>query len=151
LSADQGDANAQFNVGSMYDDGLGVPQNYKEALKWYRLAADQGNAAAQYNIGRGYYIGKNYTEALKWYRLSADQGDADAQCKVGYIYFTGLGVPSNYQEAYIWYSLAAANGNEVAKNNVTTVDAKLSPAQLVEAQKRASELFKQIEERQKLE
>ena len=40
--ADQGNAQAQFKLGSMYDDGHGVAQSDAEALKWYRMAADQG-------------------------------------------------------------------------------------------------------------
>ena len=40
--ADQGDANAQYNLGLMYQKGKGVPQDYKEAVKWYMLAAEQG-------------------------------------------------------------------------------------------------------------
>ena len=49
--AKQGGAVAQFNLGQMYRDGQGVPQDYKTALKWYRLAAKQGDADAQYNLG----------------------------------------------------------------------------------------------------
>ena len=51
LSAEQGYAEAQFNLGFMYDNGEGVPQDYKEAVKWYRLSAEQGNALGQYNLG----------------------------------------------------------------------------------------------------
>ena len=49
--AAQGDASAQFNLGLMYDNGKGVPENDAEALRWYRLAAVQGHAAAQLNLG----------------------------------------------------------------------------------------------------
>ena len=42
--AEQGDATAQGNLGLMYDEGQGVPQDYKTAVKWYRLAAEQGDA-----------------------------------------------------------------------------------------------------------
>ncbi len=45
--AEQGDAEAQYNLGVMYDDGTGVLQDYKEAVKWYLLSAEQGNADAQ--------------------------------------------------------------------------------------------------------
>ena len=45
-SAEQGFANAQFNLGVMYDAGEGVPQNYTEAVRWFRMAAEQGNATA---------------------------------------------------------------------------------------------------------
>lgn len=52
--AEQGDADAQYNLGVMYGDGDGVPQDYAEAMRWYRAAARQGNASAQYNLG-GYF------------------------------------------------------------------------------------------------
>ena len=55
--AEQGDANAQFNLGFMYDNGEGVPQDYAEAVRWYRLAAEQGNAFAQVNLGVMYANG----------------------------------------------------------------------------------------------
>ena len=38
--AKQGDADAQFSLGGMYLQGLGVPQDYKTAVKWYRRVAD---------------------------------------------------------------------------------------------------------------
>ena len=49
--ADQGHAEAQFNLGLMYSNGRGVPQDYAAAVSWYRKAADQGDAAAQFNLG----------------------------------------------------------------------------------------------------
>ena len=48
--AEQGDADAQFKLGTMYNRGEGVPQDHAEALKWYRRAADQGHDVAQYNL-----------------------------------------------------------------------------------------------------
>src|SRR4030095_1164368 len=85
--ATQGDAVAQNNLGSMYVEGKGVPQDYTEALKWYRLAAAQGYAEAQFNLGVMYLGGEgvpqDYAEALKWYRLAAAQGEAKAQFNLG--------------------------------------------------------------------
>ena len=76
--ADQGDVDAQNNLGVMYDNGNGVPENDAEAVKWFRKAADQGYAKAQYNLGLIYFKGegvpKNDTEAVKWFRKAADQG-----------------------------------------------------------------------------
>ena len=46
-----GDANAQYLLGLMYDNGDGVPENDKEAVKWYKLAAEQGDADAQERYG----------------------------------------------------------------------------------------------------
>jgi TPR repeat protein len=80
--ATQGRAMAQFNLGVMYAEGQGVPQDYAEALKWYRMAAAQGLADAQFNLGAMYAEGQGVpqddAEALKWYRLAAAQGDAVA-------------------------------------------------------------------------
>ena len=106
----------------MYDNGQGVPQNYAEAVKWYRLAADQGDAGAQYNLGvmydQGRGVPQNYAEAVKWYRLAADQGDAIAQYNLGVMYDKGQGVPQNYAEAVKWYRLAADQGYAGAQYNL---------------------------------
>jgi TPR repeat protein len=63
----------------MYENGMGVTQNYDEAVKYYKLSADQGCVNAQYNLGYMYYNGKgvaqNYDEAAKYYKQAADQGD----------------------------------------------------------------------------
>ena len=95
--ADQGIADAQYNLGLMYDIGRGVPQDYAQAVKWYRLAADQGNASAQSNLGLMYDKGRGVpqddAQAVKWYRLAADQGRASAQVNLGLMYQNGQGVP----------------------------------------------------------
>ena len=44
MAAEQGDANAQFNLGVMYDNGEGVSEDDVEAVRWWRLAAEQGHA-----------------------------------------------------------------------------------------------------------
>src|SRR5215469_9394049 len=49
--AKQGNAEAQCELGIMYANGKGVPQDYTEAIKWYRLAADQGYSTAQFSLG----------------------------------------------------------------------------------------------------
>ena len=76
--ADQGDADAQFNLGLMYDNGQGVPQDYAEAFKLYRLAAEKGFAAAQTNIGfmydKGQGVLQNNVIAHMWYNLGAANG-----------------------------------------------------------------------------
>ena len=88
--ANQGHAGGQFNLGVMYENGKGVPQNYAEAVKWYRLAADQGHAGAQTNLGgmyvNGWGVPQNYAEGLRWSRKAADQGVALAQNNRGGIY-----------------------------------------------------------------
>src|SRR4029079_13526145 len=73
--AAQGEAKAQTILGLMYYEGRGVPQDYAEALKWFRLAAAQGDALAQHNLGlmyaKGYGVPQNHIEAHKWFTLAA--------------------------------------------------------------------------------
>jgi TPR repeat protein len=61
----------------MYDTGQGVPQDYQEAERWYRLAAEQGHAKAQYNLGVMYTNGKgvpqDYVQAHTWINLAASR------------------------------------------------------------------------------
>ena len=82
-AADQGDADAQFHLGSMYMHGRGVKQYYKEASRWYLKAADQGNAGAQYNIGLMYKQGRGVKQdekkALRWLLKAAEQGHIEAR------------------------------------------------------------------------
>lgn len=67
--AEEGNDVAQLGVGFMYRDGLGVVQDYAEAVRWYRLAADQGNVYAQYDLGVMYRDGlgivQDYAEAAR--------------------------------------------------------------------------------------
>ena len=116
--AEAGDTNAQYNLGIMYDNGYGVPQDYKEAVKWYRLAAEQGYAKAQTNLGAVYHKGqgvpKDDNEAVKWWRLAAEQGVAIAQTNLGLMYENGLGVLQDNTIAHMWYNIASAIGNDKA-------------------------------------
>ena len=78
LGAEQGQAGAQYNLGLIYANGKGVPQDYAEAIKWYRLAAEQGHVEAQYDLGRIYAEGEGTTrdlvQAYLWLDLAARQG-----------------------------------------------------------------------------
>ena len=62
LSADQGDASAQYKLGYMYKNGYGVEQSYQKVIEYYQLAADQGNTKAQRNVD---YI-KSSKEYIKY-------------------------------------------------------------------------------------
>jgi TPR repeat protein len=78
--AEAGDTAAQFNLGTMYLDGQGVPQDETEAVRWFRAAADQGYTKAQRNLGEMYAIGKgvkrDYIQAHMWLNLCAASGNA---------------------------------------------------------------------------
>ena len=121
VEAEQGDAFAQFSLGVMYGNGMGVTQDYKEADKWYRKAAEQGNAEAQFNLGvmyeDGQGVAQDYKEALKWWRKAAEQGERKAQYNLGAMYYDGTGVAQDYKSAHMWWNIAAANGNSNAVKN----------------------------------
>jgi TPR repeat protein len=116
--AENGDANAQVNLGFCYASGKGIKKNFVEAVKWYRKAAEQTNAYAQYNLGVCYENGegveKEIVEAAKWYRKAAEQNAAYAQYALGLCYTTGEGMVKDSVEGYVWILLAAANGCEDA-------------------------------------
>ena len=67
--AKTGDAQAENNIGYLYERGLGVPQDYAMALKWYKLAASKALPEGEYNTGllyhHGYGVAKNQSEAKK--------------------------------------------------------------------------------------
>ena len=82
--AEQGNAEAQFKLGSLYYQGWGVPHDYKEAVKWLRKAADQGHVFSQTTLGTVYAEGvqgvveKDYPQALMWFILAAARSDMEA-------------------------------------------------------------------------
>jgi hypothetical protein len=110
IAADQGNADAQVNMGSFYENGRGVTQDYVEAMRWYRRAADQGDRDGQVAVGLLYEYGRgvtlDYVEAMSWCRKAADQGDRNAQNLIGTLYSNGLGVPRDLQQAGQWFSKA---------------------------------------------
>ena len=87
--AEQGDAEAQNELGSWYYAGRGVAKDDIEAARWIGLAADQGHVPAQYNLGLLYFrnrgVDGNDAEAAKWYRRAAEQGYEPAQVHLGYM------------------------------------------------------------------
>ena len=140
--AEQGNAFAQYNLGLMYNNGEGVPQDYAEAVRWYLLSTEQGNSGAQNNIGGMYYRGEglpqNNAEALRWFRQSAEKGLVEAQYNLGVMYGNGRGVPQDYILAHMWWNLAAAQGNEEAVEARDIVAASMTREQIAEAQRLAS-------------
>lgn len=121
-AAEQGNAEAQRELGRCYCIGNGVAQDYAKACKWYRKAAEQGHAAAQNALGeryrRGQGVTQDYVEACKWYKKAAEQGDANAQNNLGGCYYWGDGVAQDYDEAYKWYRKAAEQGHVRAQNDL---------------------------------
>jgi len=118
--AKAGDPEAQNELGDKYYNGNVVPEDYAEAVKWYRKAAEQGCADAQNNLGFMYKWGRgvtqDYFEAERWYRKAAERGHAVAQLALGGMYEYGTGVNKNINEAVKWYRKAAEQGYPNGQN-----------------------------------
>jgi uncharacterized protein len=144
--ADQGNADAQYFLGLMYDIGKGVTQDYKEAVRLYGLAAAQGDALAQFNLGNMYRNGdgvtQDYKEAVRLYGLAADQGFADAQYNLGVMYNYGMGVIQDNVYAHMWFNIAASSGIEEAVKGRDIVADKMTAADISKAQDLARECVK---------
>ncbi len=84
--AEQGDVEAQFNLGLMYGKGKGVKRDYSKAIQWWGLAAEQGNGKAQTNLGWMYEIGKGVPKdekkAAHWYQIASSKGISKAKEKL---------------------------------------------------------------------
>ncbi len=133
------------------DEGMAAYNrgDYATALREWRPLAKQGYAKAQYNLGLMYCNGEgvpqDYAKALQWYRMAApEQGNAGAQNTLGVMYDKGLIVPQDYAQAHMWYSLAVSRyppskDRDKAVFNRNIITAKMTPAQIAEAQKLARE------------
>jgi hypothetical protein len=97
----------------MYYIGESVAQDYKEAMKWFRLAAEQGTE-----------------EAVR------------SQNNLGWMYDQGLGVIQDNVIAHMWYNIAVSSGDETAKNNKDLLANKMTSEQLAKAQKLTRECVK---------
>jgi hypothetical protein len=115
--------------------------NMVEAASWYRKSAEQGYAPAQaglgvlYDLGQG--VSQDYQQALFWYAKAAEQGDSKAQNNLGFMYSEGKGVAQDRATAHMWFTISGARGNEDGRRNSGFVEKLMSPAQVLDAQKRA--------------
>ena len=112
--AEDGEADAQYEIGLFYFDGNGVLQDYQIAREWFLLAAEQEDVFAQEILGDMYRDGlgvqRDYRVAIEWYRRAAEQWLATAQYKLGLLYLEGTGVSPDHYEAFRWFKSAAAQG-----------------------------------------
>jgi len=139
--AEQGDANAQLQLGLMYLQGRGVPADFAEAARWLQRSAQEGNNLAQNILGTMYEAGtgvpQDYSEAAKWYDLAAEKGIAHAQSNLGRCYLFGQGVPQDIVAAYMWFDIAAVNGYWAARQQREETAKLMTPSQIAKAERLA--------------
>ena len=119
-AADAGQAAAQFDLGLLYAQGLGVKRDLAEAEQWYRKAADQGNAEAEFALGqmysRGWGVPRDAADAMHWLQMANDP-DAEA-LPTDWNILEGYGVQQDQKQAAYWYELAAKKGHAEAAFNL---------------------------------
>lgn len=143
-SAEEGRTAAQHALGLMYLAGRGVPQNQREAEKWFRKAAESGSTGSQYVLGVLHYGGqgvrRDWVEAKKWLSLAATAGHVKAQFLLGTIYFKQAesGRETDFNTtAFVFFSLAASFNHEQAPASLKTVSDRMTRRQISHAKKLA--------------
>jgi TPR repeat protein len=153
--ANKGDADAQFNLAFLYQRGVGIPQDTRYAIYWYKKAAEQGHANAQYSLGSMYRYSydtecpRDYEQSVYWYTKAAEQGHADAQYSLGYMYDYGEDIPQDYNQAFFWYTKAAEKGHYFAKTHRDEMLEKMSQSQIEEVRKLSEEFYEKINNKAK--
>ena len=106
-----GIANARYNLGVLYHQGLGVERDVGKAIQWYRAAAVMDHPEAQYNLGIAYIegIGTEYDprKAAGYFERAARGGVLEAAYNLGLVHENGLLGQPDVNEAVYWYHLAA--------------------------------------------
>ncbi len=120
--AEQGDAQAQYELGLKYENGKGIKQNIGLALKWYRMAAENGHVGSMIDLGwfyqNGQYVRKDIQKAIDFYVKAANQENAQAQFNLAILYDEGVDIPEDNEEANKWYLKAAEQGHAIAQLNL---------------------------------
>ncbi|MES1909626.1 MAG: hypothetical protein MHM6MM_002334 [Cercozoa sp. M6MM] len=120
-AAEQGHAQAQYNLGLMYYTGDGVPERHEKARTLFQAAAEQNLPEGQCRFGimlaKGEGGDANLPRALELFRAAADQGDANAQFNLGMALGSGLATngKSDPEAAAEWLRQAADAGHTKAQ------------------------------------
>jgi len=117
--AEKDNADAQYNLGILYQKGLGVEKNLKTAFIWYKRAAANGHTDAMYNLGimydKGRVVYRSPKDATKWWKKAAELGNASAQFNIGVEYFYGRNLGKDVPLAISWWKKSARQGNKDAR------------------------------------
>ncbi|MBN8439460.1 MAG: sel1 repeat family protein [Candidatus Accumulibacter sp.] len=121
--AEQGDADAQFNLGKKYYKGDGVPRNADKGFEWYQMAAANGNAEAQFFVGTSSYQNGDGTTAIFLVEEAAAQGNGGAMTNLC-VWYNGknpIVVPQDFSKAATWCQKGAAWGESDSQIYLSTL------------------------------
>jgi hypothetical protein len=123
--AEQGDPQAQYKIGEMYEKGKGAVRDRAKAFEWYTKAAEQGHTKAAYKLGYLYLKGRgterNYDRALTWLKRASEKKYVRAYFYLGEMYELGHGVLQDFDQANKWYKLALKGGFGMASDRLKRV------------------------------
>lgn len=143
--AEDGDPKAQYVLGVMFVQGLGIARQPDLGVTWLRKAALQDHVDAQLELARMYENGDGVpgddAEMAKWYRRAAAQGDVGAQLFVADLYVRGRGLQRDLVRAYMWYEIAGRYWGDLAAGAKRVVAEQMTPAQIAEAERLARQML----------
>jgi len=144
-AAESGDTDSQYGMGLLYSEGIVVPMDDTQALKWFGLAADQGHGEAQYKLGvmhaNGWGVPMDETEAMKWYELAANNGVTPAQVSLGTMYQNGFSCKQSKVEALKWFTIAAKLGDEDARMHQEYLTERMPAEEIAKADAKVNAWF----------
>lgn len=124
-AAMDGNADAAFVVAARFAEGKTVPQDYKAAAHWYRIAAAKGLAPAQYRLGalleRGSGMTADPEDARLWYERAAEAGNVRAMHNAAVLFANGEKTKANYEKAAHWFAEAAAHNLKDSQFNIAVL------------------------------
>ncbi|MXY25869.1 MAG: redoxin domain-containing protein [Acidobacteria bacterium] len=144
-AAEEGDPEAQVQLGQAYQSGNGVAMDDDAATAWYLRAAEQGSADAQFHLGFAYSGGSgvplDYNESHDWFERAAEQGHDAAQWMLGSLFYSfGRGdVARDDVKGAMWLYLAVSQNDRHDRTTLDMLEARMTPAQIEEAQRLARE------------
>ncbi len=112
---DSNDAQAQGQLGMLYYEGKGVPEDHGKAAEWMQRSAEGGNADSQYMLAWFHYKGigvpQDYAKTFEWAEKSWNQGNANAATLLARLHRLGHGTPQNYSKAMEYLNVADRAGS----------------------------------------
>ena len=139
--AGQGNAEAQFQLGLMYEQGLGTDADRQTAQRYYQQAAEQQSPQALDALGTLYLKGEgviqNFKESLRLFQQAAEQGYPQAQHNLGIAYADGKGTFRDPVKAHMWFNLASANGHPRAAASRERLASSMAQSEIARAQDNA--------------
>ena len=121
-AAEKGDMTSQYNLGLVYEQGLGISVDLKKAAHWYKKASMQGHIVAAYNLAtmahQGHGVKPDLKMAMHWYEFAAKKGNLLAQASLGFLYATENTPFTDAKKAVYWFTRAAKLGHPEAQFNL---------------------------------